>query len=232
MVSTQRPSQAEQVASNAWPRANGGFIFADVPNVVTSAAVIVHQISMHRNTTPPRVTRSSRASSRASSGFTTIAQKNPSSAQSFTLLTRIRWINRRPGRPERCLQTGKRCFTNRGRLLWFPISASQGPRLSIRRGALPAEQLRKQRLRLLLLTKSDRSRYNDRWNVTRESSAGASPAKWRRGRIVSNSSAPASSCRTSIVCLARLSSALSFLRPPIPSLSTHPVACLKLRRQV
>ena len=45
MVSTQRPSQAEQVASNAWLWADGGCIFADAPNAVTSAAVIVHQIS-------------------------------------------------------------------------------------------------------------------------------------------------------------------------------------------
>ncbi len=55
-----------------------------------------------------------------------------------TLLTRIRWINRRPDRPERCLRTGKRCFTNKGAALWFGrkprgrISASQGPRLRIR----------------------------------------------------------------------------------------------------
>ena len=76
-------SQAEQVASNAWLWADGGFIFADAPNAVTSAAVIVHQISMHRNITPRRVTRSSRASSRASSGFTTIARDNPSPARSF-----------------------------------------------------------------------------------------------------------------------------------------------------
>jgi hypothetical protein len=54
---TQRPSQAEQVASNAWLWADGGCIFADAPNAVTSAAVIVHQISMHRNITPLRVTR-------------------------------------------------------------------------------------------------------------------------------------------------------------------------------
>jgi hypothetical protein len=46
-------SQAEQVASNAWPRANGGFIFADAPNAVTSAAAIVPQVSMHRNSMPP-----------------------------------------------------------------------------------------------------------------------------------------------------------------------------------
>ena len=135
MVSTQRPSQAEQVASNAWLRADGGCIFADAPNAVTSAAVIVRQISMHRNITPLRVTRSSRASSRASGGFTTIVRRNSSPARSFPLLTRIHWINRRPDRPERCLRTGKRCFTNRRRLFWFGreprgrISASQGPRL-------------------------------------------------------------------------------------------------------
>jgi hypothetical protein len=35
-------------------------------------------------------------------------------------LTRIRWINPCPDRPKRCLQTGKRCFTNRGRLLVRP----------------------------------------------------------------------------------------------------------------
>ena len=34
-----------------------GCIFADAPNAVTSAAVIVHQISMHRNIRPLRVTR-------------------------------------------------------------------------------------------------------------------------------------------------------------------------------
>ena len=116
MASTQRPSQAEQVAPNAWLWADGGFIFADAPNAVTSAAVIVHQISMHRNITPRRVTRSSRVSSRASVGFTTIAQRNPLPARSFLLLTRIRWINRHRDRPERCLQTGKRCFTNRARV--------------------------------------------------------------------------------------------------------------------
>jgi hypothetical protein len=111
MVSTRQPSQAEQVASNAQARADGGFIFADAPNADTSAAVIVHQISMHRNITPLRVTRLSRVSSRASGGFTTIVQSNSSPARSFPLLTRIRWINQRPDRPERCLQTGKRCFT-------------------------------------------------------------------------------------------------------------------------
>src|SRR6202043_3633461 len=56
MVSTQRPSQAEQVASNAWLWADGGCIFADAPNTVTSAAVIVHQISMHRNGGHPTIT--------------------------------------------------------------------------------------------------------------------------------------------------------------------------------
>ena len=33
--------------------------------------------------------------------------------EASALLTRIRWINRRPDRRERCLQIGKRCFTNR-----------------------------------------------------------------------------------------------------------------------
>ncbi len=35
----------------------GGCIFADVSNAGTSAAVILHQISMHRNITRLRVTR-------------------------------------------------------------------------------------------------------------------------------------------------------------------------------
>ena len=52
--------------------------------------------------------------------------ENPSPARSFTLLTRIRWINPCPDRPERCLQTGKRCFTNRGRL--FGSAASHAVR--------------------------------------------------------------------------------------------------------
>src|SRR5271165_7612660 len=128
MVSTQRPSQAEQVASNAWLWADGGCIFADALNAVTSAAVIVHQISTHRNITPLRVTRLSRASSGASGGFTTIVRKNSSPARSFTLLTRIRWINRCRDRPERCLQTGKRCFTNRGRLFGAAASYVVGSR--------------------------------------------------------------------------------------------------------
>jgi hypothetical protein len=40
MVSTQQPSQVEQVASNAWLWAAGGCIFADAPNAGTLAAVI------------------------------------------------------------------------------------------------------------------------------------------------------------------------------------------------
>jgi hypothetical protein len=115
MVSTQRPGQADQVAWNARLWADGGCIFADAPNAVTSAAVIVHQISMHRNTAPRRVTRSSRASSRASGGFTIIVKRNSSPARSFPPLTPIRWINRCPDQPNGCLQTGKRCFTNRAR---------------------------------------------------------------------------------------------------------------------
>ena len=114
MVSTRPSSRAELVASNAQARADGGCIFADAPNAATSAAVMLHHISMHRNTTRLRVTRSSRASSRASDGFTTIVPESSSTARSSTPLTRIRWINRCPDRPKRCLQTGKRCFTNRG----------------------------------------------------------------------------------------------------------------------
>ena len=114
MASTRRPSQADQVASNARRRVAGGCTFADVPNAVTSAAAIVHQVSTHRNTTPLRVTRSSRASSPASIGFTTTVRKNSLPARSLPLLTRTRWINRCRDRMEQCLQTGKRCFTNRG----------------------------------------------------------------------------------------------------------------------
>jgi hypothetical protein len=136
MVSTRRPSQAEQVVSNAWLRAHGGCIFADAPNAATSAAVILHQISMLRNITPPRVTRSSRASSRASGGFTTIVLKNSSPARSFPLLTRIRWINRCRDPPERCLQTGKHCFTNRGRL----FGSAPSPAVRSRRHKAPASE--------------------------------------------------------------------------------------------
>jgi hypothetical protein len=57
MVSTRQSSQAEQVVSNAWLWADGGSISADAPNAGISAAAIVHQISMHRNITPLRVTR-------------------------------------------------------------------------------------------------------------------------------------------------------------------------------
>jgi hypothetical protein len=127
MASTRRLNQAEQAAPNARPRADGGFIFADAPNAATSAAATVHQVSMRRSTTPPRVIRSSRASSRASTGFTIIAPRNPLPAQNFLRLSAIRSISRRRDRPERCRQTGKRCFTNKGGFFWFPISGSQGP---------------------------------------------------------------------------------------------------------
>src|SRR6476660_9835686 len=115
MVSTRQSSRAEQVASNAWGGADGGFIFADAPNAVTLAAVIIHQISMHRNIMPLQVTRLSRVSSRASGGFTTIVQRNFSPARSFPLLTAVRWINRCLDQPDGYLPTGKRCLTNRGR---------------------------------------------------------------------------------------------------------------------
>jgi hypothetical protein len=116
MVSTQRRSAAERVASNAWLWGHGGCIFADALNAGTSAAVILRQISMHRNTTPLRATRSSRASSRVRNGSTTIVPRNFSPARSSTLLTRIRQNNRCRGRLEQCLQTGNRYCTNRGRL--------------------------------------------------------------------------------------------------------------------
>src|SRR3954451_1627224 len=90
---------------------DGGCIFGDVWNVGTSAAVILHQTSMLRNITRLRVTPQSRASSRASDGSTTIVLDSPSPARSCTHLCRIRWINRCPDQPKRCLQTGKRYFT-------------------------------------------------------------------------------------------------------------------------
>src|SRR5271167_2499348 len=127
MVSIQRLSQAERVAPNARLRADGGFIFADARNAVTSAAAIVHQVSMLQSTTPQRVIRSSRASSRASTGFTIIVPRNPSPARSFLLLSAIRWISRRRDRPEWCLQTGKRCFTNRERLFGFRSRRHKAP---------------------------------------------------------------------------------------------------------
>jgi hypothetical protein len=69
------------VAPNAWLWADGGCIFADAPNALTSAAVIVRQISMHRNIAPQRVTRSSRASSRAAVAFRGIADMERLSAR-------------------------------------------------------------------------------------------------------------------------------------------------------
>ena len=135
MVSTRPSSRAGQVASNAQARADGGCICADARNAVKSAAAIVHQVSMHRNISPLRVTRLSRVSSRASDGFTTIVTRNSSPAQNFPLLTRIRWINPCPHQPNGCLQTGKRCFTNRERL--FGSAASHAVR-SRRRKAPPS----------------------------------------------------------------------------------------------
>jgi hypothetical protein len=112
MASTRRPSRAAPAASNAWRAADGGCIFADARNAVTSVAVILHQASMHQNITPPQVIRSSRASSRVNTGFTTIALRSSSPARSLRLLTRIRLINQCRRRRKRCPQTGKRCFTN------------------------------------------------------------------------------------------------------------------------
>ena len=71
---------------------------------------------MHRNISPPRVIRLLRVSNRESGGFTIIVQRNFSLAQSFRLLTHIRWINLCPHQPNGCLQIGKRSFTNRRQL--------------------------------------------------------------------------------------------------------------------
>ena len=104
-----------------------------------SAAVIIRQISMHRNITPLRVTRLSRVSSRGSAGFTTTVQANflpalnlpaPHAHPLDQPVTGAGWGV--------CPQTGKRCSTNRGAALCCgrkphgQISASQGPGLRIR----------------------------------------------------------------------------------------------------
>jgi hypothetical protein len=59
-------------------------------DAVISDAVIVHQINMHRNIIRLQVTRSLRASSRGSGGFTIIVQVNFSPARLSPLLIRIR----------------------------------------------------------------------------------------------------------------------------------------------
>ena len=46
MASTLQPSQAGWAASNARLQADGGSIFADVPNAVTSVVVIVHRVNI------------------------------------------------------------------------------------------------------------------------------------------------------------------------------------------
>ena len=75
-----------------------------------------HPTSMRRSTTRRQVTRSSRASSRASDGFTTIGQERLSSARSFRALNPIRRISRCRGRLGPCLQTGKHGSTTRQQL--------------------------------------------------------------------------------------------------------------------
>jgi hypothetical protein len=62
----------------------------------------------------------------ASDGSTTIVLESSSPARSFMPLTRICWINRCPDQPKRCLQTGKRCFTNRGRLFGVDVCYCEG----------------------------------------------------------------------------------------------------------
>jgi hypothetical protein len=65
-------------------------VFADALNAVISDAVIVHQINMHRNIMRLQVTRSLRASSWGSGGFTIIVQVNFSPTRLSPLLIRIR----------------------------------------------------------------------------------------------------------------------------------------------
>ena len=114
MASIPQPGRAERAASNARLRAGGGFICADAPSAGTSAAAIPRPTSMPRSIRRPQVTRSSRASSRASDGSTTIVTANSLPARSFTPRTPTPWINRCPDRLRRCLRTGKRCFTSNG----------------------------------------------------------------------------------------------------------------------
>ena len=112
MVSTQQSSRAEQVASNAWPWADGGSIFADAPNAhigCCDSSPNQHASKHHAATGHPIIT----SFERGDGGFAIIVRGNSSPARSFPLLTRIRWITRRPDRRERCPQIGKRCFTNR-----------------------------------------------------------------------------------------------------------------------
>ena len=67
----------------------GGSIFADAPDVVISAAVIVRQVSMHQSTTQQRVIRLLRVSSRGSGGFTIITPENSSRVPSYPLRSGI-----------------------------------------------------------------------------------------------------------------------------------------------
>jgi Pyridine nucleotide-disulphide oxidoreductase, dimerisation domain/Zn-finger in ubiquitin-hydrolases and other protein len=63
-----------------------------------------------------------------------VVPSNLSPARSFARLARVRWINRRPDRPEQCLQTGKRCSTNRMRRNPFLAAV----KLGVRAGTLAA----------------------------------------------------------------------------------------------
>jgi hypothetical protein len=62
--------------SNAWRPEVGGYIFADAPNVVTSAAAIIRKVSTPRNTMQLRAIQLLRVSSPANGGFTIIAREN------------------------------------------------------------------------------------------------------------------------------------------------------------
>ena len=113
MVLIPRPSQAVPAVLNAWRSAVGGCICADAPNVVTSAAAIIHRVSMHRNTTQLPATQLSRVSRQASGGFMIIERVNSLPVRNYPRRIRTHQINRCPDQLDECLQTGKRCFTNR-----------------------------------------------------------------------------------------------------------------------
>jgi hypothetical protein len=100
-------------ALNVWRMADGGCIFAGVPNVAISAAATPHQISTHRNTTPRLAIQLLQVSSRARNGTTTIAQASFLRVLAFPLRTHIRKINLCPDQLHSCPPTGKHFSTSK-----------------------------------------------------------------------------------------------------------------------
>jgi hypothetical protein len=125
MVLILRPSRVVTAVLNACRPAVGGCIFADAPNVVISAAVIIRQVSTRQSTIQPQVTRLSRVSRPASGGSMIIERAISLPVRTYPRRIRTHWINRCPDPPDGYLQTGKRCSTNRksrgiGQLLRCP----------------------------------------------------------------------------------------------------------------